>query len=799
MDSFAEKYAIKAYGRAFESNIIADGNIRITVITPQLIRIEKSENGKFCDLPTQTVLFRDLGQVDFTQKNEKDTIVIETSKCIFGIGKSGRLSKVRLADGRTVTDFNKGNLKGTRRTLDVTFGRVKLGDGIISRCGAAIMNDSDTLTFAADGTLAPREACETDVYIFAYGNEYRAALRDFYRITGETPLIPRFCLGNWWSRYWAYTQEKYLALMDRFKAEKIPLTVACVDMDWHWTDVAERFGDKAKDYPKPKNPIAKITGCFLNPGWTGYSWNTELFPDYRKFLDELHDRGFKVNLNIHPAQGVRFFEDMYADFADFMGVDKDKNEPVNFDFTDKKYIEGHFKFINEPLENDGVDFWWLDWQQGSKSRVPGLDPLWLINHYYCLDRERKGLRPLTLSRFAGFGSHRYPLGFSGDAAVRWSVLDFQPYFTATASNAGYSWWSHDIGGHNFGRRDDELYLRWLQFGVFSPIMRFHSVKDAFMGKEPWKFSGAVEMTAKKFLRLRHRMIPYTYSMNRKTQLDGSPLLAPMYYDYPEKNEAYEVPNEYFFGTELIAAPVTEKVDKITNTAAVKVWLPEGRYTDIFSGRIYRGGKTFFMCRDTTQIPVLAKEGAIIPLDGRTEGNDCGLPDTLEILVYRGNGRFTLYEDDGETLAYRNGAFAETDMTVQEIGDEIIFEISPVRGDAAVVPEERNYKIVFCDVCAAGETETDGKSILSQQAENGALSVNVASVKAESGIRVKLSKVTVKKNPTKKELLTQLLSKVQGDIFLKNARYKKCLDDDFDGRLKAPKAVRYAVEEVMNME
>lgn len=799
MDNFAEKYAVKANGKAFEGNIVADGDIRITVITPQLIRIEKSRNGEFCDSPTQTVLFRYLGHIEFTQKKENGAIVIETSRCTFSVGKTGRLSSVKLADGRVVTDFRKGNLKGTRRTLDVTFGRVKLGDGIISRDGVAIMDDSDTLAFALDGTLVPRKAQESDAYIFAYGNEYRAALRDFYRITGETPLIPRFCLGNWWSRYWAYTQEEYLDLMDRFKEEKIPLTVACVDMDWHWTDVEKRFGDKVNDYPKPKNPIAKITGCFLNPGWTGYSWNTELFPDYRKFLEELHGRGLKVNLNIHPAQGVRFFEDMYADFAEFMGVDADKKEPVNFDFTDKKYIEGHFKFINEPLEKDGVDFWWPDWQQGNKSKVEGLDPLWLINHYYCLDREKNGLRPLTLSRFAGFGSHRYPLGFSGDAAVRWSVLDFQPYFTATASNAGYSWWSHDIGGHNFGRRDDELYLRWLQFGVFSPIMRFHSVKDPFMGKEPWKFSGAVEATAKSFLRLRHRMIPYTYSMNRKTQTEGAPLLAPMYYDYPEKCEAYEVPNEYFFGTELIVAPVTERADKITDTASVKVWLPEGRYTDVFTGRIYRGGKMFSMCRDTTQIPVLAKEGAIIPLDGRTDGNDCDLPEALEILVYRGNGHFTLYEDDGETLEYRNGAFAETDMTVRETADEIVFEISPVRGDVSAVPAARNYKIVFCDVCTAKKAEVDGKSDAPTQTEKGCLCISADSVKAENGVKIRLSGVAVKKNPTKKELLTQLISKVQGNIFLKTARYKKCLDSDFDGKIKAPKAVRRAIEEIMNME
>lgn len=726
MDGFAKKYAIKSDGSACAENVIIDSDLRITVITPELIRIEK---GGFCDLPTQTVLFRNLGKVDFSFKKFSDRITVKTDKCEFCVSNCGELQSVRLSDGRLVTDFKKGNLKGTRRTLDVTFGRVKLVDGIVSRNGVALTDDSASLTLLPDGTVSPRSQVGQDTYVYAYGCNYLSALRDFYRITGETPLIPRFCLGNWWSRFWRYTQDEYLDLMNKFEEKDIPLTVACIDMDWHWVDVEKRFGEKVKDYPKPKNPIANITGCFWNPGWTGYSWNTELFPNHIAFLKTLHEKGLRTNLNVHPAQGVRFFEDMYPDFARHMGIDETSKEPIRFDFTDKKFVEGYFKYINRPMENEGVDFWWIDWQQGNKSKIDGLDPLWLLNHYYCLDRQSKGLRPLTLSRFAGFGSHRYPLGFSGDTAIQWPVLDFQPYFTATAANAGYSWWSHDIGGHNFGKLSDELYLRWVQFGVFSPIMRFHSANVARKSKEPWKFGSEAEKITKKFLRFRHRMIPYTYTMNRLTEKEGRPLLMPMYYAYPNEEEAYRVGNEYFFGTQLIVAPITHKADKRTHTAAVDIWLPEGRYTDIFTGEVYCGGKTVIN-RDIASIPVLAPAGAIIPIDGRKTGNDCGNPESLEIMIYKGNGSFKLYEDDGESLAYRDGHYAETEFKLEETGSTLKFTVSPAEGDLTLIPSSRRYVFSFRDVVSADKISVaaNGEAVdfTAEKEENG-LSVTVDGV------------------------------------------------------------------------
>ena len=802
MGGFSKKYSNCSQGGACKENIIQEMNLRITVITSRLIRIESQADGIFCDEPTQTVLFRNLGETDFSFEKLSDRFVVKTSNCEFTVLFSGKLCSVKFANGAKVTDFQKSNLKGTRRTLDVTFGSVSLENGIISRNGVAVIDDSKSLVIDSDGTVCPRNGRNaSDKYVFAYGHDYKSALIDFYHICGAVPMIPRYCLGNWWSRYWAYSQEEYLDLMKKFAEKDIPLTVACVDMDWHWTDVEKRFGERVRDYPKPKNPISGLTGSFFNPGWTGYSWNTELFPNYKLFLKNMHDMGLKVNLNVHPAQGVRFFEDSYANFAEFMDIDKSSEKTIEFDFTNKKFVEGYFKFINEPLEKDGVDFWWIDWQQGKSSKIEGLDPLWLLNHYYCLDRQSNGLRPLTLSRYAGLGSHRYPLGFSGDTAMQWSVLRFQPYFTATAANAGYTWWSHDIGGHNFGRRDDEMYLRWVQFGVFSPIMRFHSVNNPFMGKEPWKFSGDTERTVCRFLRLRHRMIPYTYSINRLTETQGQPLVMPVYHFYPESDEAYSVKNEYFFGTQLLVAPITERTDKKTNTASVEVWLPEGRYTDVFTGRIYNGDRKFHMCRDKTLIPVLAREGTILPLDSRQNGNDCGNPESFEIMIYRGDGCFSLYEDDGESLEYRTGHYAETKLTVSEKDSCIKFEIMPVVGDTSVIPEKRDYKLVFRDIIDTEEVKVicDGSEISFEIEKNNGFTVKINGISFNSMVTVFLSDVTVKKNPRKKELLIEALSKVQGDIFFKRKKYGKCLHSDFDGKIRAPSAVKYLIEEIYNME
>lgn len=796
MESYLNKLIIKTSANAAATKIITVENFRFTVITPMLLRVEKREKGSFCDFPTQSVIDRDFADSDYSYSLSENTICINTSHVRFCYNLSdSSMEYIILDDGRRITDYKTGNLKGTCRTLDNVNGKTSLNDGIISLNGVSVLDDSTSLVLCDDGRVIPRENKEKDVYYFAYGFNYRKAVKDLFSLTGNAPLIPKFALGNWWSRYKAYTQDEYTRLMQRFIDEKIPVTVATIDMDWHWVDVVKKFGPDALDRQDKKNFLEVVYNSVF-PGWTGYSWNTELFPDHTSFLKWLKDNGFYVTMNLHPASGCKFYEDAYEDFCEFMGIDKSTRKQIAFDITDEKFIEGYFRFLHHPHENEGVDFWWIDWQQGKKTAIEGLDPLWALNHYHSLDISRDGKRPLILSRFAGAGSQRYPLGFSGDTVQTWQSLDFQPYFTSTASNIAYSWWSHDIGGHCRGYRDDELYLRWIQYGVFSPINRLHSTANEFMGKEPWMYDKFTQNCASDFLRLRHRLIPYLYSMNKLTASEGKCLIEPMYYESPKDARAYKVPNEFYFGTELIVCPITEKCNKKTGLAGTKAFLPKGRYTDIFTGLIYEGNVLTELFRDRSSIPVLAKEGAIIPLSQNSESNELSNPSYFEVLITKGNNDFVLYEDDGETLDYQNGKYCETLYKNSYVGNDILFSIDAAKGDLSLIPSKRSYKLRFLDVAESSDIEVKVNSRAKKFTKtyvNGMLTLIIEDVSADAKLTVNLINIRTRKNPDKKELLTKLMSSYKGGNDIKNVRMLPMLKNNTP--LLLPKELNKAVKEL----
>ena len=756
---------------AVRNIVLQRDNIRISLLTPCMIRVE---TGHFTDLPTQTVWNRDLGPVKWRFREQGNACAVGTKEAVFQVDlRHGTVFSVKLADGTVVRDLTGGMLPGTARTLDAANGAVKLEKSILSRSGAGMMDDSKSLLLGQNGSILPRPAC-TDRYYFAYGTDYLRQLKDFFRITGPTPLIPKYALGNWWSRYRAYTQEEYQTLMQRFIDRQVPITVATIDMDWHWTDVVKRFGEDAKpEKPKCKEEVFYNT---IVPGWTGYTWNTELFPDHRALLDWLHAQNFHITLNVHPSQGIRYFEDCYNAICQRMGKNPEDRKLIPFDITDPAFVTAYFDEAHHPLEAEGVDFWWLDWQQGTKTKVPGLDPLWALNHYHTLDMAHSRKRPLTLSRYAGLGSHRYPLGFSGDTIVTWKSLAFQPYFTNCAANAGYTWWSHDIGGHMEGIQDDELYLRWLQYGVFSPINRLHSSNSDFMGKEPWKRSWAVCKIAEDFLRLRHRLIPFLYSANHMTHTEGIPLCMPMYYRY-DTEQAYQIKNQYLFGDTLLVCPITEQADKRLNLSAATVWLPDGRWTDLFTGRIYKGGQTVTMYRDLDSIPVLAPEGAIIPMYKNGKTNDLSLEQPLEIHIWRGNGHYSLYEDDGETTDHQNGRFVTTEFSMTEEADSLHFTITPPADSQGLLPEQRVMELHFQDIVAA-ECTVNG---VPTAFENG-ITVSVG----REPIHVTLTHIQVRTNPPKDELRSDLLTRVQGENVWKSLNFR-------DG--KFPAFLRKALDEL----
>lgn len=230
-------------------NCVVLGNIRISVITDKLIRVEISKDSNFCDLPTQKVWHRAFAKATFDCKDNNKFITIKTQSTQFDIDKSGNIVCVILADGRRINDCRKGNLKGTCRTLDGTIGAVPLGNGVISENGVTILDDSDSLLYNLDGELCENTFKNRDYYVFAYGYEYRQAVADFYKLSGVTPLMPKYVLGNWWSRYRAYTQQEYLDVMDNFIKRNIPLTIATVDMDWHLVNGIDNKYRTGNPYP----------------------------------------------------------------------------------------------------------------------------------------------------------------------------------------------------------------------------------------------------------------------------------------------------------------------------------------------------------------------------------------------------------------------------------------------------------------------------------------------------------------------------------------------------------------------
>ena len=659
-------------------NVVLFGDIRVSVLADRLFRIEKDENKVFCDEATEAVWFRDMPPVPFAVNETDGGVDIVTQRVTLAVRENFEESYV-LIDGEKKSLDNEGNLHGTYSTLDRCEGdkymdtdgktvlrKIELDNGVASTSGVAVLDYTKSSVLKTDGMICKERNDSMDIYVFAYGHDYRAAVQAFYMICGETPRIPRFAFGNWWSRYYAYTEEEYMNVMDRMEDRDIPLTVATVDMDWHWSTTLDKVKKISENGKNDEFHGGKS-------GWTGYSWNTDLFPDYKRFLKRLQDKGLKVTLNLHPATGIRYFEDMYEEMAKAMGIDPKSEECVKIDFTSPEFINAYFKILHKPYEHDGVDFWWIDWQQGPRAKAKGIDIMWVLNHYHTLDNGKEHM-PLILSRYSGLGAHRYPLGFSGDTTITWDTLAYLPYFTANATNIGFTWWSHDIGGHFNGAKDDELYVRSVQFGVFSPINRLHCTSTLHMTKEPLYYMNGSGLIAEEFLRLRHKMIPFIYSASIDTTEKGLALMEPMYYEYPESKEAYEYVSQYMFGGQLLVAPVITPGDE-KKMAKTSVWLPEGKWTDIFTGHTYTGGKVVDMVRYMDSIPVLAKEGGFFVLDGRKHTNSVELPDVLNVMTFNGNGAYTLREDNEkgrmETSFVSSAAEGKQTVEIKALGDECV--------------------------------------------------------------------------------------------------------------------------------
>jgi hypothetical protein len=356
------------------------------------------------------------------------------------------------------------------------------------------------------------------------------------------------------------------------------------------------------------------------------------------------------------------------------------------------------------MQEQGIDFWWLDWQQWSTTKMEGVNPTFYLNYVFFSDMQRQNkTRPLLYHRWGGLGNHRYQIGFSGDTRITWNSLQFQPYFTYTASNVCYGYWSHDIGGHYKGpnidfRKDPELFTRWVQWGVFSPIFRTHCTKDPEIERRMWAYPIEYYYAMRKAVKLRYSLLPYIYTASHEAYETGISLLRPMYYDHPENENAYNFKGQYMFGDDILVSPVTRAMNKYADGrdslyTLKSTWLPAGNWIEWSSGTILPGDQVITGTFLLSDIPLYVKEGAIIPMQPEMERIGDKPVDPLILNIFPGtSGKTTIYDDAGNDQNYTKGEYTLTDIAFTKSGQTLLIKISPVKGSFSGMITDRAYEM-----------------------------------------------------------------------------------------------------------
>lgn len=365
---------------------------------------------------------------------------------------------------------------------------------------------------------------------------------------------------------------------------------------------------------------------------------------------------------------------------------------IFFDLSDKRQAAISMQTLHKPLLDQGVAFWWVDGGSGAVA-MPGLDKqLWTNKVFYDATEQQTGKRGFILSRYGGWGSERYPAYFTGDTYSEWPVLAYEVAYTTRAGNVLVPYVSHDIGGFHGAKIDFDLYARWVEFGAFSPILRLHSAhanpREGNV-RMPWVYGEKGMALVRKYFTLRTRLIPYIYTYTWAAHRQSMPILRPLYLQYPKLEEAYRHPHEYFFGEEMLVAPVLD------DSGMRSVYLPPGRWIDFFTGERHEGGASFSAHYAVDRTPVFVRDGSIIPEQpADLAWSDQRPLDTLVVNVYGSDkGSFELYEDDGVSLAYRNGKYALTPMTYATTGDGVHhLVVGPSTGTFAGQVQERLYEL-----------------------------------------------------------------------------------------------------------
>ena len=439
---------------------------RITVLTERLIRLEYSENGVFEDYPTELVWYRNFPKPEFTVSETDQTLKIITKyfelyykkEKSFNGGKVTPTAnlKINLLNTNKVWYYNHPEARNYG-TNSYTIEDKKNVKGLYSLDGFATIDDSKRSLILENGTFKRRDNSAVDLYVFLYNKDFYYCLNDYFSLTGNPPLIPRFALGNWWCKSDFYNEFDIVDITNKFERNNVPISVFMLDK-WHTIN--------------------------------SYEFN-EYYKDPKSIFNYLNRKNIKVGLVLDDPVEFKTDTKSYDKVKPYLAPDKNGNIPFNL--FDAKTIDAFLKLIVHPLNELGIDFYFINnFKKNNDERN------FILKHYLYYNETNK--RPLICSYNSLIAPHRYPILYTGKSLVDWKTLKKIPEFNILASNMGISFLSHDLGGTSDGIEDSELFIRFVQLGVFSPILRLGSDAGKYYKREPWKWDLATSVIVNKFLK-----------------------------------------------------------------------------------------------------------------------------------------------------------------------------------------------------------------------------------------------------------------------------------------------------------
>lgn len=637
--------------------IVKGKNYRFTVLTPRLIRIEYNPNGVFEDRATSLVVNRTFQGTKFNTTFTDLSLTITTEYFTLKYVKESPITSknIMVTVNGTDKEWTPGhqdyrNIGSIGYSLDEINTKFKLSKGLYSLDGFTVIDDAKN--YVIDNENFIKREPTTDLYLFVYKNDLGLCLQDYFTLTGYPPMIPRYALGCWWYKNDRYSMYDIDEILKKFNDNHIPISVFLLGDKWH--DNIET-----------------------------YSYDKSLF-DLSNMRNYYSTKTQKFGLTITPTLPMQQNDPLYNEAIKY--TQPTKNNTISFVPLSNNAISAYLNVVINNLMVSGINLYNIDYYNPNDK-----NGLFLLNHYHYVIANMQQ-RGIILSRNPGIAPHRYPIIFSGKTKVSWDTLNFLPSYNNSAANLGITWQAHAIGGYHGGIEDDELYLRYIQFGVFNPIFILSSDEGKYYKREPWKWNQLILNVIEDYMKLRNKLVPYIYNESYMYHKCGVPLIQPLYYKYPKIYDEPNYVNQYFFGSKIMISPIVKRKNTEMNRVVQRIFIPNGVWYDYSSGKKFMGNQYYTNFYKSEDYPIFIKEGSIIPM---SLDNDTNCPKNMEIQVFPAEnglyGSYELYEDDGLSLQ-TNQNYLITKFNLDKVDTGYKFTITPKQGHIDL--PNRNYLLRF---------------------------------------------------------------------------------------------------------